>query len=92
MYSKIKNQNKDEISLTAKLGITLMSIATTFGMVDLPSHLRAQITVPTARPAYAYVNESNDKTNSLQRVREDTETNYVSYSVSQRTPARSGRR
>lgn len=71
-----------------------MSLATTFGMVDVPSHLRAPIVVQQARPAFAYVNEPTDRagSNTLQRIREDTETNYISYSVSQRTPSRSGRR
>jgi hypothetical protein len=69
-----------------------MSLATTLGiLLEAPSHIRGQALVPV-RPAFAYANNNFYRPDPIQRVREDTEQNYISYSVSQRTSSRSGKR
>lgn len=94
MYLKNKNHQKLTkriASLSAQAGILLMSAATTFGLVELPNHNRIQVIVPN-RPLMAFANEKTSNNNPLRREREETETHYISYSISQRTPARSGKR
>jgi hypothetical protein len=85
---KITNQQKF-ISLSKQLGIVMLSLGTTLGMIDSPGHTRGVI-VPN-QPAFAYAT-INDRSSPIKRSSEETETHYVSYSVSQRTPERSGRR
>jgi len=67
----------------------LMAGAATLGMLELPDHLGSRITVP-AQPAFAWAN-SNDLQpgNSIRRESEEVAPHYISYSVTQRTPARS---
>jgi hypothetical protein len=93
MYSKTKNENLSEKfnQISTGIGIAVLSLASTYGMIDLPSHARA--IVPTTRPAFAYANDNyaNSGSNPVQRTREETEQHYVSYSVSQRTPGRSSK-
>ncbi len=69
----------------------LMSAAVTVGMLELPDRAN-KIIVPN-QPAFAWANENQQPTdqNTLRRASEETEQHYVSYSVAQRTPSRSGR-
>jgi hypothetical protein len=94
MNSKIKTENLSNKfnNLSYGLGVVMLSLASTYGMLDLPQHARAQI-LSTSRPAFAYANSNDNsgKNNPIQKTREETEQNYVSYSVSQRTPGRSSK-
>ena len=94
MKSKTKTENLSEKlnRLSSGIGIAVLSLASTYGMVDLPAHARAQILSP-ARPVFAYANNNyiSGKNNPIQKTREETEQNYVSYSVIQRTPGRSSK-
>jgi hypothetical protein len=85
----ITNQQK-LINLSKQIGIVMLSIGTTLGMLDSPDHARG-VVVPS-QPAFAYATFSNDRNSPIRRSSEETEQHYVSYSVSQRTPERSGKR
>ena len=77
-------------SLTTQLGLVLMTAATTFSMLELPDHAKAQVIVPS-RAVFAFANENTDQNNQLKRESEETGPHYISYAESQRTPSRSGR-
>ena len=89
MSTKTKTNNLTAIS--AQVGLLLMSTAATLGMVELPDHLRGQVAV-TSQPAFVFANNTSDKNNPVRRERDETAPHYISYNVSQRTPARSGKR
>jgi hypothetical protein len=94
MVTKTKNKISYEQkakTAAANVGIVILSAATTLGMIDLPDHLRGQVLTPIT-PAFNFANFSNDKNNPVRRDSEDSAPQYVSYSVNQRTVARSGRR
>jgi hypothetical protein len=99
IISYVLTKNKNTVSstekmrnLSAQLGIILMSAAATIGMLEMPDHSKAQILVP-ARAVFAYANEnSNDPANSIRRERDEEAPHYLSYSETQRTPSRSGKR
>ena len=74
-----------------RLGIqTLASVA---GIAELPAHLlRDSYLMPPAKVAVVETGESgNGNVNPLQRERSEVRIERVSYSESQRTPARSGK-
>lgn len=94
MINKIKTETtatEKAANLAAQIGIVLMSAATTLGMLEIPDQDKKAIIMPS-RPAFAVVNESSDNANPLRRERDETMPHYISYAVSQRTPARSGKR
>ncbi|HEY1645687.1 MAG TPA: hypothetical protein VGF75_04925 [Candidatus Saccharimonadales bacterium] len=72
----------------ASLGIGGMAVATVVGMLELGSQ-------PFNRYVLAgqvvQVNNQNELNNPFQRENESSTVSYVSYSESQRTPARSGK-
>ena len=69
-----------------------MSAVATLGMLELPDHLRGQVLVNN-QPVFAFANNvSTDRNNPLLREREEIAPHYINYNVSQRTPARSGKR
>jgi len=78
-------------SAAANMGIILLSAATTLGMIDMPDHLRGQVIIPN-QPLVNFSNLSNYENNQIRRERDETAPHYISYSVSQRTPARSGKK
>jgi hypothetical protein len=80
-------QNLTDLSRQA--GLLLMSAAVTVGMLELPDRA-SRIVVPN-QPAFAWANEKGQNQNTLRRASEETEQHYISYSVAQRTPPRSGR-
>jgi hypothetical protein len=94
MSNKIKKLSTAEklTDLSAKLGIIIMSAATTLGMVELPSHIKAPVLVSTSKPAFAYNSNESNGSNPMSRERDDITAHYISYNESQRTPSRSGRR
>ena len=94
--SKTKNNTKlkqttDQINLLAQqLGMTLMAAAATFGMMELPNHPNSRVAVPN-QPVLAFANVEDEYNNPIKREQQETGPQYISYSVSQRTPARSAR-
>jgi hypothetical protein len=78
--------------VAAQSGMLLMATAATFGMLELPDHPDKRVIVPT-RPVFAFADESapTGSDNTLRREREEAGPHYISYSVSQRTPGRSGK-
>ena len=77
--------------LAQQVGILLMTAAATAGMLELPTHPSAKIALPS-QPSFAFANEDEEINNPIRREQEETMPHYISYSVSQRTPARSGKR
>ncbi len=95
MSTKTKKSSKTVHNLTElsrQAGLLLMSAAVTVGMLELPDKGNSRIVVPN-QPAFAWANENDASNNQnvLRRENEETEQHYISYSVAQRTPARSGR-
>jgi hypothetical protein len=66
----------------------LVSVLTTSSMADI-SHVKGPVLIN--RPAYAYVNSNYMSSINSMKSREELEQNYVSYSVSQRTPGRASK-
>lgn len=85
------NELLSQIGLNA--GLTLMALATAIGIVEIPDHLkvRTEALVPV-RANMSQINQEISQENSFRREREESGPNYISYSVSQRTPGRSGKR
>lgn len=74
-------------------GMLLMATAATIGMLELPEQPDKRVVVPH-QPAFAFATENSDnklQDNSLRREREETGPHYISYSVAQRTPGRTGK-
>ncbi|HVX24412.1 MAG TPA: hypothetical protein VG992_03675 [Candidatus Saccharimonadales bacterium] len=82
------SQVVDQIHQAAEqAGLVLMSAAVTLGMIEMPDHPNARIVLPN-QPILA-VEENSELNNPLRREKEEVEQHYISYSVAQRTPARS---
>jgi len=96
MATKTKNNqpNLDTLSLAAKQAVVvLMTVAATFGMIDLPAQPDKRAIMPL-QPAFGWVGETANREvqpTQLRREREETGPHYVSYSVTQRTPSRTGK-
>jgi hypothetical protein len=75
--------------VAAQLGIMLMAAATVTGMLELPDRANSRIVLP-GQPSFVLATENEELNNPVRREREETGPHYISYSVSQRTPARSG--
>lgn len=94
MSSKIE---KIEINIAGKAqeiatraGFLLMATAATIGLVELPEHFNTRVVAP-GMPAVMLVAEQTGEHGPQRREREETGPHYISYSVTQRTPGRSGR-
>ena len=88
-----KNKNLiDELSLPARgaqVGLVAMAAAATLG--TMPDHTDKRVVLPS-QPTFRVVDNGNrENSTQIRREREETAPHYVSYNVSQRTPARSGR-
>ena len=76
--------------MAMQAGLILMAAAATLGLLELPEHSN-KIVVPN-QPAFALSPQFNDPNgNTLRREREEVAPHYVSYSVTQRTPSRTGK-
>lgn len=95
MPTKTKN-TKTPIETLAQVsqqaGLLLMAAAVTIGMIELPEHPNNKVVVPN-QPAFAIANNGGDANpnNPLRRESEETGPHYISYSVNQRTPSRTGK-
>jgi len=79
-------------STAQNLGMALMAVAATAGIFELPEHPNSKVVVPN-QPAFAFAGELGNlkKEEPIRREKEDTAPHYVSYSVAQRTPGRTGK-
>lgn len=96
MSTKTKNAKTtiDKLAeASQQAGLLLMTAAVTIGMVELPEHTNSKIVVPN-QPAFAFANNGGDTNlnNPLRREREESGPHYISYSINQRTPSRTGKR
>jgi hypothetical protein len=90
--SKIKNEKTFQdrsLETVQQLGIALMAAATLMGVVEIPEH--ANRVNMQAQPAFAFAAEHAENGSTLRREREETGPHYISYDLTQRTPARSGK-
>lgn len=75
--------------ITQQAGVLAMTTAALLSVIQLPDQPKKLAILPkamTLAPALA-----EEDTNQLRREQEETAPHYISYSVAQRTPARSGR-
>ena len=87
--TKIENSTVDQLGkIAGQAGLILMTAAVTLGMLELPEH-GSRIVLPN-QPAPAGEN-GEEKSNPIRREKEETGPHYISYTVAQRTPGRSGR-
>ncbi len=96
MPNKTKNTktNMEKLAeVSQQAGLLLMTAAVTIGMVELPEHSNNKVVVPN-QPAFAFANNGGETNpnNPLRREREETGPHYISYSINQRTPSRTGKR
>jgi hypothetical protein len=94
MTSKIKaatNISEKSAKIAASLGLVLMSAAALTGIFEFQDHHRNRVVLPM-RPVFAFAGQSIPGNNPLRREREEAGPHYISYSVTQRTPSRTGRR
>jgi hypothetical protein len=89
---KAPTKSEKLCELAQQASMILMTAAVTLGMTELPGHPDKRIVLPN-QPAFAWANDKGESNNNntLRRESQETEQNYISYSVAQRTPARSGR-
>jgi hypothetical protein len=94
MSTKTKTDKIDTIAENLQnVGIGLMAVAATIGMVELPQEERRAIIVPH-QPAFAFNEPANGEqgNNPLRREKEnEVGQHFVSFNSVQRTPARSGK-
>ncbi len=67
-----------------------MTAAATLGMLELPEHPNSRI-VLTSQPVFAMTTQNTHQNNPIRREREETSPHYISYSVVERTVARTGK-
>lgn len=89
---KTKTTTETLARLSQQASLLLMAAAVTVGMVELPEHANSKIVVPN-QPAFAFANNGGEANpnNPLRREREETAPHYISYSINQRTPSRTGK-
>lgn len=94
MNSKTKNSktNSDQLATAGQqLGMVLMTLAATIGMIELPEHPNSKIVTPS-QPVFAFAGmQDGQQDNPLRREREETGPHYISYGINQRTPGRTGK-
>ncbi|HSW85070.1 MAG TPA: hypothetical protein VLF79_00450 [Candidatus Saccharimonadales bacterium] len=95
MSSKTKNKKTGSDTfqeIAQRTGILLMGAAVTLGMFELPDRQSSRLVVLPSQPAPVLAIDNNENLNNpIRREREESAPHYISYSVAQRTPARSGR-
>jgi hypothetical protein len=90
----IKTPTEQLTKLSQQAGLLLMTAAVTMGMIELPEHANNKVILPT-QPTFAFATNNTgefDPNNPVRREREETGPHYISYSIAQRTPGRTGKR
>jgi hypothetical protein len=91
MQTSAAQFNQNMIDVAKNVGLVLMTLATTVGMVELPEHHNSKVNV-NAQPAFAFATEHSGVDSSAQRrERDESAPHYTSYSAFQRTPGRTGK-
>lgn len=89
---KTLQKSADSFSqLAQQAGLMVMAVAATFGMLETPANTDKRVIVPN-QPVFVFANDEEELNNPIKREQQETGPQYISYSVSQRTPARSGKR
>lgn len=89
--TKTTKSTIDQITdVTQSAGLLLMTAAVTLGMVEIPRHENSKIVVPN-QPAFANVGDSVETNSTLRREKEEHGPHFVSYTMIQRTPSRTGK-
>lgn len=91
--TKNKSASKQIQDIASNAGLLLMTAAATTLMLEVPDHPNARA-VLAPQPVFAnppgQITEHGSES-TMRREREETGPHYVSYSVAQRTPGRTGR-
>jgi hypothetical protein len=93
----LKNKNSFQESahnlnqLAQQAGLMVVAAIATFGMLEAPADTDRRVVIPN-QPAFVFANDEEELNNPIKREQEENSPQYISYSVSQRTPARSGKR
>jgi hypothetical protein len=77
--------------IAEKATIIIMTLAAVFGLVDIPSRVSTRAVVPGA-PVFSMSLVNTELNNPMRREKEEAGVHYVSYSETQRTQSRSGKR
>jgi hypothetical protein len=77
--------------LSSRLSMFVMAATATIGVMDMQNDPRLRVIVPN-QPTFAVETNNTELLNPILREKEETGPHYVSYSVSQRTPSRHGKR
>lgn len=91
--TKSNTTSKQIQNIATSAGLLLMTAAATTLMLEVPDHpdKRAILTPQPAFAAPGQIAEQEMPGSSMRREREETGAHYVSYSVMQRTPGRTGK-
>jgi len=96
MFMANKTKNKTTVNqiqdIAANAGLLLMTAAATTLMLEVPEHPDKRA-VLNPQPAYSAPGQvaEHEPGSTMRREREETGPHYVSYSVAQRTPGRTGK-
>lgn len=92
--TNIQKDAKQAINnIAANAGLLLMTAAATTLMLELPDHPNAKATLNT-QPVFSAPGSATEQqmpNNEMRRERDETGPHYISYSISQRTPGRTGK-
>lgn len=89
---KIPKINTEMLTEAAqRIGLAAMSAALVLSVVELPDDAKRVILPNRPSPVWANAGGENSENNPIRREREETAPHFISYSVVQRTPSRSGR-
>ena len=89
--TNILNKTTDNVSkFAAQTGLLLMTAAAVSGMIELPNHENSKIVLPN-QPSFSFAEGGDEGVNPLRREKEESAPHFISYSVYQRTPGRSGK-
>jgi len=88
--TKTVQNTLDQLADVAQhIGLVMMTTAATISMLELPDRM-GKVVVPS-QPTLAFAGVRSESPNPLRREKEEVEQHYISYSVAQRTPGRTGK-
>lgn len=89
MFKNTKKYSPKINKFANNLSMVLMSLATILGMFELSQKSYQKVVLNNSNTAV--VKPASDPNNPIRREKEETDSNYVSYTESQRTYPRSGK-
>ena len=90
---KVVNNTLENIQQSAgQLGLVLMAAATVTGVMELPDRggANSRVVLP-GQPSFVQASDSEQEINPVRREKEETDSHYISYSETQRTPSRASK-